>query len=221
MASLELTGKCDACGHRRRLVTRIESGQWVCRFCMREFRPPRAKNLATLEQIAQLRAVGLDVSDNLTKREYQKLLRPADDHALEDKYEAIFDSPDKVRHLFTKAAGVVHCNQDGSSRQAIIERCCRLESLTLHREPDNPHDPNAVAVLRANGEQIGYLYRELAKVISHRLELGYRYVALVTDLLRDGGYEPIVRVSVLLIIADPDVSDEQVQEYVDSLDLSV
>jgi hypothetical protein len=33
--------------------------------------------------------------------------------------------------------------------------------LTLQAEPDNPHDPHALAVLTADGEAVGYVPREL------------------------------------------------------------
>jgi hypothetical protein len=34
--------------------------------------------------------------------------------------------------------------------------------LTLRPEPDNPHDPNAVAVLLASGAPVGYVPRDIA-----------------------------------------------------------
>src|SRR5690554_1219557 len=44
--------------------------------------------------------------------------------------------------------GVTFSNDDGSSRQRIIERLSKLPKgvywLTLRRESDNPYDPNAV-----------------------------------------------------------------------------
>src|SRR5437868_6509914 len=35
-------------------------------------------------------------------------------------------------------------------------------SLRLRRDPDNPHDPNAIAVDGVGGEQLGWVPRELA-----------------------------------------------------------
>ena len=37
--------------------------------------------------------------------------------------------------------------------------------MTLRPEPDNPHDPHAVAVLLETGEPIGYVPREIAPAI--------------------------------------------------------
>ena len=57
-----------------------------------------------------------------------------------------------VSQFFSKVAGVSYRNEDGSSRQSIIRRCHIGERLLLKPEPDNPVDPNAVRVLRQNGE---------------------------------------------------------------------
>jgi hypothetical protein len=60
-------GKCDGCGNEPRVLTRIESGQFVCRTCLREIRgPKRAANMASLEKMKELRAKGFDVSEELT-----------------------------------------------------------------------------------------------------------------------------------------------------------
>jgi hypothetical protein len=37
--------------------------------------------------------------------------------------------------------------------------------LTLRPEPDNPYDPDAVAVLLASGEPVGYVPREIASLV--------------------------------------------------------
>ena len=57
----------------------------------------------------------------------------------------------------SKVVGVTRHNHDGSDRQVIAGQCRQGEELTLRREPDNPQDPNAVAVFRENGDQVGYL----------------------------------------------------------------
>ena len=55
--------------------------------------------------------------------------------------------------------GVTFPNPNGSDRQQFIKQCRPGETIRLIREPDNPHDPLAVAVLRANDQQVGYLPR--------------------------------------------------------------
>lgn len=67
-------GECEACGKGPRTLTTIDSGQGLCRNCLREFRPPRDKNQASLKEIAYLRETGFDVADNLSKQECKRLM---------------------------------------------------------------------------------------------------------------------------------------------------
>lgn len=61
-------------------------------------------------------------------------------------------------------------NTDGTSRQAHIRKSVRTGMpAELMLEPDNPHDPTAVAVFVA-GSQIGYLKRDVAQRLSDNLE---------------------------------------------------
>jgi len=56
-------------------------------------------------------------------------------------------------------------------------------AVELRREPDNPHDPNAVAiVLRYTGSKLGYIPREIAKDLSKWLLKGEHYTARVCHL---------------------------------------
>ena len=57
----------------------------------------------------------------------------------------------------TRIAGVTKRNSDGTDRQALIRKLRRGEELKLVREPHNPYDKYAVAVLRSSGEQLGYV----------------------------------------------------------------
>lgn len=70
----------------------------------------------------------------------------------------------------TKVVGVSKDNADGSSRQEIIRREVEEDDkLQIKPEPDNPYDPNAVQVLSKNGNQIGYLNKEMAETIKPAL----------------------------------------------------
>lgn len=61
-------------------------------------------------------------------------------------------------------------NNDGTSRQAHIRKSVRAGMpAELMLEPDNPHDPTAVAVFVA-GRQIGHLKRDVAQRLSDNLE---------------------------------------------------
>ena len=83
-----------------------------------------------------------------------------------------------MRHFFANVVGESFRNEDGSDRQAIIPRCRVGERLTLKHEPDNPHDINAIRVLRHTGEQIGYLGREFAGEVVSRTAKGWGFHAL-------------------------------------------
>jgi hypothetical protein len=90
----------------------------------------------------------------------------------------------KVRHFHTRIVGVVYPNQDGTSRREAVRTLRRLDRVRLAHRPDNPVDPNAVAVMRhPDGPQLGYLPAVIAKdLVPAACEHGTRYVALVTDV---------------------------------------
>ena len=76
-------------------------------------------------------------------------------------------------------AGINHVGMCDEPRQKIIATLRHDEPIYLVRMPNNPHDPNAVALFRANGEDIGYLTRELAPEIALRLDRGSPVTATV------------------------------------------
>lgn len=98
--------------------------------------------------------------------------------------------------------GVTFSNDDGSSRQRIIEKLSKLPKglywLTLRRESDNPYDPNAVSVDVRNlgnmSAQIGYLPRELAQVLAPEIDSG-KEVAVV-DFSYSQGWNGVYGVKV-------------------------
>ena len=67
------------------------------------------------------------------------------------------------------AVGQSHHNRDGSYRQALIARLDRGDPVWLRPEPDNPHDPRALAVDCAAG-QIGYVGRDQPWLLDRVLE---------------------------------------------------
>lgn len=117
-----------------------------------------------------------------------------------------------MRHFFAHVAGESHRNADGSDRQAIIPRCQVGELLVLEHEPDNPHDINAIRVLRQTGEQIGYLQREFAGEVVSRSAKGWVYHALIAGVGRAGGRGPY-GVALLMIVEDEGDSDAEITAY--------
>jgi hypothetical protein len=89
-------------------------------------------------------------------------------------------------HYIVRVAGVSHQNDDGSSRQEILARCKVPEILELRRQPNHRHDKNAIQVRRQNGEMLGFIPKNEARIMAPELDKGRRYVAVLTTL--DGGY---------------------------------
>ena len=77
----------------------------------------------------------------------------------------------------TKLVGVTFVNSDGSIRQKLIRRRCRPGTvLRTIREPENPHDSEAIGVW-AKGwfrhwGQIGYLSADLAGELATIVDAG-------------------------------------------------
>lgn len=59
---------------------------------------------------------------------------------------------------------------------------------SLIREPDNPHDPNAVAVLMA-GDIIGHVPRVLAERLGPEIDAGARFAVDTAMVLVDPDHE--------------------------------
>ncbi len=82
--------------------------------------------------------------------------------------------------------GVSQPNPDGSDRHEIIKRCSRGEPLELRREPENPSNPDAVAVFRTTGQQIGYLSRKNAAWVAEIMDRGAEVAAKVQAIQKSG-----------------------------------
>ena len=70
--------------------------------------------------------------------------------------------------------------------------------LVLRRDPGNEHDPNAIAVDTANGEQLGWVPRELAAEIAPDLDAGMAWSALALRESRPSPRDPRSGLTMLL-----------------------
>ncbi len=86
------------------------------------------------------------------------------------------------RVITTKVVGVSF-----EGRQEVLARLQMGDRVWLEMEPTNPFDRNAIKVCRSNGEQLGYLSRQLA--------------ASVTPFFRAYGYPVKGKVSLLTVSA--------------------
>jgi HIRAN domain len=72
--------------------------------------------------------------------------------------------------------------------------------LELRRDPDNPHDPNAIAV-HAGEDQVGWVPRELAAELAPQLDAGADWSAVVLREQRTSPRDPRTGITMLLAAA--------------------
>lgn len=73
--------------------------------------------------------------------------------------------------------------------------------LVLRRDPDNPHDPNAIAVHAAGGgDQVGWVPRELAAELAPLIDSGRRWTALALRASRASPRDP--RTGLTMVVAE-------------------
>jgi hypothetical protein len=75
--------------------------------------------------------------------------------------------------------------------------------LLLRRDPDNPHDPNAIQVHPAGGgDQVGWVPRELAAELAPQLDAGRPWAAVVLREQRRSPRDPRHGLTMLLAPAE-------------------
>ena len=99
----------------------------------------------------------------------------------------------------TKLAGTTF---DG--RDEIIE-CLYLsgnmdigQELLLKREPNNPYDRNAIAVIHPETmQQIGFIQKDLAATMSPNIDAGIIFKATISSVTGGGGYNYGVNIRII------------------------
>jgi hypothetical protein len=81
----------------------------------------------------------------------------------------------------TKVVGVTFENDDGSSRQEVIENCIEGEEIILVHAPSKRF-PEALEVHRTNNEQLGHINAELAHDLLQKFNAGYNYAASILEV---------------------------------------
>jgi HIRAN domain len=76
------------------------------------------------------------------------------------------------------------------------------QPLELRRDPDNEHDPNAIAVHARGGEQLGFVPREIAEQLAPELDAGKPWAALVLREQRASPRDPRTGLTMLLAPAE-------------------
>lgn len=99
--------------------------------------------------------------------------------------------------IHTKIVGVTYDNPDGTDRQTIIASLTLQSQITLSRDYGNIYDPNAIAVLTAAREQIGFINRDIASELAPKMDLGSTYFVKITSLTGgDHGYSRGVNIRI-------------------------
>lgn len=95
--------------------------------------------------------------------------------------------PEHDSRIHAKVVGVMHNNQDGSSRQEAIGKMIQFDLVDLVRNPADEYHRNAVKVIATvEGKriQIGHLDRDLADKIAPKMDAGERWGAITTRVDR-------------------------------------
>jgi single-stranded-DNA-specific exonuclease len=88
-----------------------------------------------------------------------------------------------TRSVEAKIVGVTYEN-----RQAVVALLSEGERVSLIRQPDNTFDKNAVACVRWDHQQFGYLDRDLARVLAPKMDYYGRPIIATVKRLTGGNY---------------------------------
>lgn len=104
------------------------------------------------------------------------LFRKKDEYLVRDRYETLGEAAE----FFTKVAGVSF-----EGRQDLLAGLREGDELALVRRPENPHDANAIAVLRGT-LQVGFLHKGAARRLAPKIDAGIGYRAEVASVTGGG-----------------------------------
>jgi hypothetical protein len=100
------------------------------------------------------------------------------------------------------ARGLVVAGVAGAGRHhaeaLVAEDVAPGRPLELRRDPENPHDPSAIAVHAAGGAQVGWVPRELAAELAPELDRGAPWSAVVLREHRASPRDPRTGLTMLL-----------------------
>lgn len=129
----------------------------------------------------------------------------------------------EIEHFDVKLVGVTRRNANGSNRQTLIRSCHPGEFLSLEPEPDNPADENAIRVCKREGDQIGYIPADTARIMQQRARarntsIEDRYKAVVNNIHGGSGSKRSIGITVSVIAPNPHgnmktITDEEARIY--------
>ena len=89
--------------------------------------------------------------------------------------------PSDVPSFVTRILALRHAGVEDDDAEATHLQCKVGETLVLRHDP-NPFDANAVKVLRANGQELGHLIKDVAVQLAPRLAQGDKITASVYEV---------------------------------------
>lgn len=116
-------------------------------------------------------------------------------------------TPTPPAPISTRLAGVTFEN-----RQEVIATLSAGDPLILQRQPDHPHDSNAIAVFTTNGQSAGFVPRDLAISMAPQLDaIGGKCRAEVVEIV--GGSAEASNLGIeILISLEPDSETKPIDE---------
>lgn len=89
--------------------------------------------------------------------------------------------PSDVPSFVTRILALRHAGVEHDDSETTYHQCKVGEALVLRHDP-NPFDENAVKVLRAGGQELGYLIKDVAVQLAPRLANGDKITASIFDI---------------------------------------
>ena len=174
----------------------------------REANLPHIQPSQKIQKAEQFNSEGADIKIIDESSFYQlvgiedEVQKPSDHAIMIQENESEEKPTEQMERFYTKITGVTKKNEDGRRRQEIIsEDLYEGMDLFLEREPDNPHDPNAIGVFTsAYGEQVGYIASDLASRLAPLMDNGQLIMAEITDLTGGEAENKTLGVNLLISI---------------------
>jgi hypothetical protein len=95
-----------------------------------------------------------------------------------------------MKNLITKLAGVTFGDHQQNIKLFGNAQELGISEYDLVREPDNPHDPNAVQVCFGNFS-LGYLPKNVARIVGPLMDAGKNLVAKFVSLNRSPYHDSV------------------------------
>lgn len=139
------------------------------------------KNIWNGREELQLKLVDLKILENLPEDLppiaggdfVERLFADASEIIKNEDYKNIGDADS----FYSKVAGVTF-----EGRQDILINLEGGTCLNLIREPNNPHDENAIRIDDESGNNLGYIKAAMAKHLAPIMDSGYEYEGRVTEV---------------------------------------